>query len=212
MAARHYVVAAAAAAFAGRALAQSPESAVIRSGVEWKDTDGNRMYAGGANLVLDGDTYYLVGEGKKTLGADCSACFNLYSTKDLTNWKLEGCVLRNQDIVAPPPWNKESFYRMERPKIFKCPKTGKWMMWFHCDTSGFDMRSVGVLTADDVTGPYSFVAPCFKPDGQDSYDMVRELVCSSCRRERRLVGYHRTVARGLRRGGRGAGERVAEAC
>jgi hypothetical protein len=31
------------------------------------------------------------------------------------------------------------------------------------------MRSVGVLTADDVTGPYSFVAPCFKPDGQDSY-------------------------------------------
>jgi hypothetical protein len=80
---------------------------------------------------VGGDTYYLVGEGKKTLGADCSACFaNLYSTKDLANWKLESCVLRNQDIVAPPPWNKESFYRMERPKIFKCPKTGKWMMWF----------------------------------------------------------------------------------
>ena len=33
------------------------------------------------------------------------------------------------------------------------------------------MRSVGVLTADAVTGPYTFAAPCFRPDGRDSYDM-----------------------------------------
>lgn len=33
------------------------------------------------------------------------------------------------------------------------------------------MKSVGVLTADAVTGPYTFASPCFKPDGQDSYDM-----------------------------------------
>lgn len=60
---------------------------------------------------------------------------------------------------------------MERPKIFKCPGTSKYTMWFHCDTDNFSMKSVGVLTSDSVTGPYSFVAPCFRPDGQDSYDM-----------------------------------------
>ncbi len=42
-----------------------------------------------------------------------------------------------------------------------------WRHRFHCDTSNFAMRSVGVLTADVVTGPYKFAAPCFKPDGQD---------------------------------------------
>lgn len=62
MSARRHVVAAAAVALT---TAQKPEDAVIRSGVAWTDTDGNRMYAGGANLVLDGNTYYLIGEGKK---------------------------------------------------------------------------------------------------------------------------------------------------
>ena len=35
----------------------------------------------------------------------------------------------------------------------------------------FGIQSVGVLTAPAVTGPYTFAAPCFQPDGQKSYDM-----------------------------------------
>ena len=31
-----------------------------------------------------------------------------------------------QNVTAYP------FYRMERPKVFKCPATGKYMLWFHC--------------------------------------------------------------------------------
>jgi hypothetical protein len=85
-------------------------------------------------------------------------------------------VLRNEAIraAAPPPYNNVTaypYYRMERPKLFKCPGTGKYVMWFHCDTSGFAMKSVGVLTADAVTGPFSFASQCFRPDGADSYDM-----------------------------------------
>jgi hypothetical protein len=60
---------------------------------------------------------------------------------------------------------------MERPKLMRNPTTKKYLLWFHCDTDGFAMRSVGVLTADAVTGPFKFVTPCFRPDGQDSYDM-----------------------------------------
>lgn len=78
-------------------------------------------------------------------------------------------MLKNENIVGPAG---TSFpFRMERPKIFKCPATSKYMMWFHCDTPSFGIQSVGVLTADAVEGPYSFVAPCFQPDGRKSYDM-----------------------------------------
>jgi hypothetical protein len=77
-------------------------------------------------------------------------------------------VLRNEDIVAPG----KAPYRMERPKIFKCPGgQQKHVMWFHCDSPSFSLQSVGVLTADSVEGPYTFAAPCFQPDGRRSYDM-----------------------------------------
>ena len=57
--------------------------------------------------------------------------------------------------------------------MFKCPgaTTRPWRIWFHCDTSGFAMKSVGVLTADNVAGPYTFAGLCFRPDDHDSYDM-----------------------------------------
>jgi len=32
-------------------LVGNPETAVIKPGVAWYDTDGNRIYAGGANLI-----------------------------------------------------------------------------------------------------------------------------------------------------------------
>jgi hypothetical protein len=148
---------------------QSPEDAVIRSAVPWIDSSGNRVYAGGANLFFQDGYYWMVGEGKKVLSGDCSDCFNLYKSTDLEHWDYVSCILKNEDIVGPAghsfPW------RMERPKIFKCPATSKFIMWFHCDTPGFGIQSVGVLQSDKVDGPYTFAGPCFQPDGQPSYDM-----------------------------------------
>ena len=105
------------AALAG-ARAAAPEDAVLRPGVPLFDTDGNRLYAGGANLFLDNGVYYLVGEGRKTLPDACSECLNLYSSTDLATWKFEACVLHNKDVVSNTPPNP--VYRMERPKIFRC--------------------------------------------------------------------------------------------
>jgi hypothetical protein len=124
-------------------------------------------------MYLEDGVYYLVGEGKKTLSGDISACFNLYSSPDLATWTPLGCILKNADVVAPPPFDKESVYRIERPKILKCPgATSKpYRLIHHCDTDGFAMRSIGVLSADAVTGPYTYMSPCFRPDGEDSYDM-----------------------------------------
>ena len=56
-----------------------------------------------------------------------------------------------------------------------CPHTlaraASTQLRFHCDTDGFAMTSVGVLTAPAVTGPYTWVGQCFRPDGHASYDM-----------------------------------------
>ena len=174
-------------------LAQNPEDAVIHSGAPWFTVDGQRMYAGGGNLFKDNGLYWWIGEGNKTLppksGGDCSECFNLYSSPDLSAWTFSGCVVKNEDLRAAMPAEQFKnvtaypFYRMERPKVFKSPKTGKYVIWFHCDTDGFAISSVGVLTADAITGPYTFASPCFKPDGLSSYDMV------STRASRRCVYY-----------------------
>jgi hypothetical protein len=153
---------------AASAAAASPEDAVFTPGVPMLDTRGKRIYAGGANMYLEDGTYYLVGEGEKVY-SDCSECLVMYKSTDLQAWDYVGCTLNNSNVVAPLPGTPH--YRMERPKIFKCPGTGKHMLWFHCDTPSFAMQSVGVLTAPAVEGPYSFVKPCFKPDGRASYDM-----------------------------------------
>ena len=73
--------------------AQGPEDSVIRSGVPWFDTNGNRVYAGGANLYAENGVYWLVGEGKKVLGSDISQCFNLYNSTDLVTWTFVSCIL-----------------------------------------------------------------------------------------------------------------------
>ena len=140
------------------ASAAPPEDAIIRSGVPWLDTDGNRMYAGGANMFLENGVFYLVGEGKKVLAGDCSACFTLYSSADLQAWTNRGCILNNTEIVSPPKWTYP--YRMERPKIFRCPgaKSRPYRLVFHCDTPAFSMTSIAILTADAVAGPYTAAA------------------------------------------------------
>lgn len=74
MSLRHLLISSAAAAAAAAA---GPEDAVIRSGVPWLDTDGNRIYAGGANLFLEAGVFYLVGEGKKVVSGDNSACLQV---------------------------------------------------------------------------------------------------------------------------------------
>ena len=155
--------------------AQSPEDAVFTPGQPMMDTAGRRIYAGGANMYHEAGMYWLIGEGEKVL-SDCSQCLQLYKSADLQAWEYVGCAVNNSDMRAHVPAafqdpSQYPYYRMERPKIFKCPGTGAYMLWYHADTSGFAMKSVGVLTAPSVAGPYTFVRDAFRPDGRDSYDM-----------------------------------------
>lgn len=138
------------------------------------------MYFGGANMFEENGLYYLVGEGEKVGGI--SGCFNFYRSPDLLTWTNLGCLLNISDVMVPSPFDNSTYrkgfghgLRMERPKLFKCPtaapRSAAYRLVFHCDTRNFDLRSIGLLVAEHVEGPYVQRVPCFKPDGEDSYDM-----------------------------------------
>ncbi|WP_035766125.1 glycoside hydrolase [Butyrivibrio sp. NC2002] len=52
---------------------------------------------------------------------------------------------------------------MERPKVLYNDKTGKYVMWWHCDgrtpesSADYGKAMVGIATADSPTGPFKFV-------------------------------------------------------
>lgn len=58
----------------------------------------------------------------------------------------------------------------ERPKILKNDITGKYVLWFHADSSNYSLAQVGVCTADAPTGPYDCNS-VFSPLGLQSRDM-----------------------------------------
>jgi hypothetical protein len=156
-------------------LAGDPSDTIFHVGVPWIDTRGERLYANAGSLLLDDGVYYLIGQGHLNLTVPgdtmdaVAECLNLYSSTDLATWDYRGCLLRNEDVqasIAPDP-----FYRIARPKLFRCPGTGKYVIFFHCDTFRMQLHSLGVLTSDTITGPYTFASPCFHPDNSTSYDI-----------------------------------------
>ena len=126
------------------------EPGAIYSGVPWYDQNGNTVSAHGACIVKEGDTFYLFGEYK----SDESNVFNgfsCYSSKDLYNWKFERIALPVQEDGRLGP-NRVG----ERPKVIKCPKTGKYVMYMHTDDINYKDCAVGYAVSDKIAGVYDF--------------------------------------------------------
>ena len=76
---------------------------------------------------------------------------------------------------------------VERPKVVKNPKTGKFIMWFHLELKGrgYEAARYGVATADNPLGPFKFVRsgrvnPGLYPIGfslPDSTELKQKLYC-----------------------------------
>lgn len=47
-------------------------AALGAAGVPWFDTDGHRIYAGGANMYQENGRFYIVGEGNKVCCLECN--------------------------------------------------------------------------------------------------------------------------------------------
>jgi len=149
--------------------APNPENTVIQSGTVWHDTKGNEIHAHGGGFLYEETSmkYYWVGTTQKQGGDWLSEGINMYSSYDLGTWTFENRIFDNTSIKI----DTKGPYRIERPKVIFNKSTNKYVMWFHLDTAGFSIQSVGVAVSDSIAGKYQWVSG-FKPDGLASYDMT----------------------------------------
>lgn len=130
--------------------APADEWVTIRNGQAWTDTDGNSVQAHGAGFLLVDDTFYMIGEDRSdTWHPDV----NMYSSKDLVNWKFENKIIKNG--VTHPELGSSRM--IERPKLMRNPKTGKFVVWCHWEAGNYGASEAGVFQSDKVNGDYEFV-------------------------------------------------------
>lgn len=133
-----------------QAFQQNNRYSAIHSGVAWFDQNNNEVNAHGACIVKDGNKYYLFGEHKSD-STNAFTGFSCYSSVDLKNWHFEKIVLsRQQDGLLGP--NRVG----ERVKVMKCPSTGEYVMYMHCDDTKYNDPHVGYATSSTIDGDYRF--------------------------------------------------------
>ncbi|QRV90966.1 glycoside hydrolase family 43 protein [Ceratobasidium sp. AG-Ba] len=125
-------------------------SLIAVPGATWLDTDGNVLHAHAGGIVRDQDTWYWFGQNEEK-GLPLFSGINVYSSKDLLNWKSEGKALSPISGTEIGPERV-----VERPKVVYNPPTKTWVMWFHADNSSYGLLRQGVATSPNVTGPYTF--------------------------------------------------------
>lgn len=139
----------------------------FKPGEVWYDTKGEVINAHGGGLLFDKGTYYWFGEKR---GKSASEGVNVYSSKDLYNWKMEGLALaKSTDTTS----EIATHGLMERPKVIYNPRTKQYVMWFHLELpgQGYKAARAGVAVSKNVTGPYTYVNS-FRPNGHMSRDMT----------------------------------------
>ena len=113
----------------------------ITPGIEWLDTNNEKINAHGGGILYHEGIYYWYGECKSDStywnpnvpGWECyrteAGGVNCYSSKDLLNWKYEGLVL--QPEMSDTQSDLHPSKVLERPKVIYNDKTKKFVMWLH---------------------------------------------------------------------------------
>ena len=144
----------------------------LENGRVWLDERGYPINAHGGGVIRDGDAWYWFGEHKiyGQRGNKAHVGVHCYSSRDLARWTDKGIVLAVSDVLGH---DLEDGCIIERPKVLKCPQTGKYVMYFHLELKGegYDAARTGIAVADAVQGPYRFLRS-MRPNGQMSRDMA----------------------------------------
>ncbi|MDP4261236.1 MAG: glycoside hydrolase family 43 protein [Bacteroidota bacterium] len=139
----------------------------FRPGEVWRDTHGDTINAHGGGILYINNNYYWFGEKRNRHGSEG---VNVYSSKDLYNWKYEGVALgQSEDTLS----DIRKGCVMERPKVIYNKLTKKYVMWFHLELKGkgYSAARAAVAVSDKITGPYQFISS-FRPNGNMSRDMT----------------------------------------
>jgi len=150
----------------------------MKNGQCWMDDSGKLIQAHGGMIARFGEKWYWYGEnkdadncvrnGKLTSRVDVVGV-SCYSSTDLHTWHYEGLAL---SAVKDVPGHLLSPERvMERPKVVYSKKTGKYVMWFHCDSADYTFAHAGCAVSDTPEGPFEFLYAKL-PNGRDCRDMT----------------------------------------
>jgi hypothetical protein len=152
----------AAALLAAATCAQADDT--FRPGALWPDDKGVHVNAHGGGLLEHDGVYYWFGEHKVAgeAGNRAQVGVHVYSSRNLTDWHDDGIALA---VTDDPASDIVRGAIIERPKVIRNPRTGKFVMWFHLELKGhrYDAARAGVAVADRVTGPYVYQGS-FRPD------------------------------------------------
>ena len=124
----------------------------IRPGQEWPDRKGEHINAHGGGLLFHEGKYYWYGENRPARGFTTEVGVEVYSSSDLMNWEDEGVALAVSDEAGH---DIERGCIMERPKVVRNPKTGKFVMLFHLELKG--QGYAGFAESDSPVGPFRFI-------------------------------------------------------
>jgi hypothetical protein len=137
-------------------------SGALADGINFVDTDGNRVNAHGGGIIREGDTFYMHGEYFEPNTTDNNfKGFTMYSSKDMSTWKYEGIILPKQASGELGPNRKG-----ERPHIVKCPATGEFVLYAHAASSDYQTdKEVVYATSSTVNGQYTYRGPLTNASG-----------------------------------------------
>ena len=128
----------------------------ITPGQEWPDRKGEHINAHGGGLLFHEGKYYWYGENRPARGFTTEVGVEVYSSSDLMNWEDEGVALAVSEEAGH---DIERGCIMERPKVVRNPKTGKFVMLFHLvlKGKGYAAARVGFAESDSPVGPFRFI-------------------------------------------------------
>jgi hypothetical protein len=130
----------------------------------WPDDQGNHVQAHGGGILKFGDTFYWFGEDRTRGFPRTKRYVACYASKDLGNWTFR------RRIEFDDPHQSNSWWVLERPKVYYNAKTKKFVMYFHLDDARYKLAEVGLAVSDTADGDYKFVKS-FRPLGQQSRDI-----------------------------------------
>jgi len=145
---------------------QAPDTAdkTIRPGEIWRDDRGEHIQAHGGGIIQRYGVYYWFGEDRSKSNDPDKRYVACYSSHDLVHWQF-----RNQVIKLADPEHFGPGWVLERPKVFYCAKTRKYVMYMHIDQN-YQLARVGVAVCDTVDGDYQYINS-FRPLGHESRDI-----------------------------------------
>ena len=157
-------------AVAGSVLCTVPAGALacrdaVVPGGDWIAADGKPVHATEGGIVRERGQWYLWGLDRSRNNSTFDAV-NLYKSPDLVHWTFVKQILKHSSNALI-----DNNATVERAKLMRSPKTGKWVMWMHYEGhDAYNVAEVAYATADSIDGDFAFQGH-FRPLNLDSRDL-----------------------------------------